>query len=113
MPTPPQALASAYALELYAPRGDALCPAAVARVTAVTSEMRREGTAVRYLRSVFLRGDEIGFLLFKGPSQDAVAEAARRAAITFERVLEIDLSPDEHSEGSQIAIQAHAEKERR
>jgi hypothetical protein len=89
---------SAFALELYAPRqSDDLFATAVARVTAVTDEMRREGAAVRYLRSVFLRGDEIGFLLFEGPSQDAVAEAARRAAITFERVLEIDLSPDEPS----------------
>jgi hypothetical protein len=43
--------------------------------------------AVRHLRTIFLPGDEVCFLLFEGPSEAAVAEAARRAEIAFERVV--------------------------
>jgi hypothetical protein len=82
-----------YALELYLPRfgGDVL-DKTVACAGAVAEQMEREGTRVRFLRSLFLRGDEVCLLLFDGPSGDAVTELARRAAISFERVLEVEVA---------------------
>jgi hypothetical protein len=38
---------------------------------------------------MFLPGDEVYFLLYEAPSVEAVGEAARRAAITFERIVEV------------------------
>lgn len=83
-----------YALELYLPRleRDAL-PQAADRARAAATQMRHGGTAVGFLRSIFMPGDEICFLVFEAPSEEAVAEAARRAAIVFERVVELEVAP--------------------
>jgi len=50
-------------------------------VAAIAEQMAREGAQVRFLRSIFVPGDEICFLLFTGPSAEAVAEVVRRASI--------------------------------
>ena len=50
--------------------------------------MTQEGTPIRYLRSIFIPGEDKCFCLFDGPSQDAVREANERANIPFERVVE-------------------------
>src|SRR5262249_18452322 len=88
-----------YAGELYLPRfrNDAL-PEGKDRVRAAADEMTREGTSIRFLRSLFVPGDEICLLLLDGPSREAVAEVARRAGIAFERVLEVEVAADEGSE---------------
>jgi len=59
--------------------------------------MAREGTQVRFLRSIFVPGDEICLLLITGPSAEAVAEVVRRASITFERVVEVNVAFDERA----------------
>jgi hypothetical protein len=76
-----------YLLELYVSRtdGDAIERAA-GRARTVSEELTREGTPVRYLRSIFVPEDETCFLLFGAPSMDAVKEVARRAALQFERI---------------------------
>ena len=51
-------------------------------------EMSREGTLVRYQRSIFLPEDETCFYLFEAASAEDVAETARRAGLPFERVAE-------------------------
>lgn len=79
-----------YAVELYAPRAVAL--EAGRRIGSAAGQMRSEGTSIRYMRSVFLRDDEICFLLVDAASVGAIAEAARRAAVTFDRVLEVDVA---------------------
>jgi Protein of unknown function (DUF4242) len=52
-------------------------------------ELTREGTPVRCLRSIFVPEDETCFFLFEAASAEAVREAARRAALPFERVTEV------------------------
>ena len=100
-----------YALELYLPRfGRDALPEAAARAGAAAEQLRGLGTPVRFLRSIFLPGDEICFLLFEGPSSEAVAETGRRAAIAFERVVEVEIA---HDEGSQaVAGRRPGRKER-
>jgi hypothetical protein len=58
----------------------------LARLVAATAELRREGTAVRYLGSTIVPGDEACFCQFEG-SQEAVAEANRRAKVRFDRIV--------------------------
>ena len=47
-----------------------------------------EGTPVRFLRTIFVPEDETCFLLYEGPSVEAVREATRRAAIPTEHIVE-------------------------
>jgi hypothetical protein len=47
------------------------------------------GAEVRHPWSLFIPEDETCFHLLEGPSADAVSEAALRAAIGFERVVEV------------------------
>ena len=78
-----------YLVERYLPRiTSEQLVAAAGRAKRTTMEMRQEGTAVRYLRSVFIPGEDKCFCLFDGPSADAVEQANRRAEIPFERVVE-------------------------
>ena len=46
-----------------------------------------EGQAVRYLGSTIVLGDEACFCQFEGPSEAAVAEANRRAGLSFDRIV--------------------------
>jgi hypothetical protein len=50
-------------------------------------ELTREGTPVRYVRSIFLPGDETCFDLYVASSAEAVGEAVTRAGVPFERVV--------------------------
>ena len=88
-----------YLVELYLPRtgADGLHSAA-RRARAAAEEMTREGTPIRYLRGIFLGGDEICFHLYEAGSPELVVEASRRAAIPVERVVEavdVELGRDE------------------
>jgi hypothetical protein len=53
----------------------------------------REGTPVRFLRSIFVPEDETCFLMFEAASIDTVRDTARRAALPFERVTEAVVEP--------------------
>jgi hypothetical protein len=46
-----------------------------------------EGRPVRYLGSTIVLGDEACFCQFEGPSEAAVAEANRRAGLSFDRIV--------------------------
>ena len=78
-----------YMVERYLPgiTSDQLSGAA-ARAKSTTAQMSEEGTAVRYLRSTFLPGEEKCYCLFEGPSVEAVEQANKRAEIPYERVVE-------------------------
>jgi Nickel responsive protein SCO4226-like len=77
-----------YLVELYSPTaGSGDLPSAAAR--ARSKEVARSRQEVRYLRSIFVPGDELCFLLYEGPSAEAVAEAVRQAAITFDRIVPV------------------------
>jgi len=76
-----------YLLELYVARADAAAvEQGAARVRRAAEEYSREGTPVRYLRSIFVPDDETCFLIFEAPSAEAVREVARRASLSFEHV---------------------------
>jgi hypothetical protein len=57
------------------------------RVRAVTADL-----GVRYLGSILVREDEVVLCHFEG-SADAVRDAAERAAIPYERILETTRTP--------------------
>jgi hypothetical protein len=88
-----------YLVELYLPRAGADgLQSAARRARAAAEEMTREGTPIRYLRGIFLGGDEICFHLYEASSPELVVEASRRAAIPVERVVEavdVELGRDE------------------
>jgi uncharacterized protein DUF4242 len=53
----------------------------------VASQMRDEGTPVRYLGSTIVPEDESCFCQFEASDQAAVAEANQRAAVPFHRIV--------------------------
>ena len=57
-----------------------------ARARRAADLLRAEGIPVRFLRSVFLPEDDACLFLYEAPSDDAVGEAGRRAALSIERV---------------------------
>jgi hypothetical protein len=75
-----------FLVELHLPRR-ACSSVAAANARAGAEALTREGTPVRHLRTIFIPDDEVCFHLFEAASADVVEEAARRARITFERVL--------------------------
>jgi hypothetical protein len=62
--------------------------AAAGAAKSTTAAMTQEGTAVRYLRSTFVPGEEKCFCLFEGPSADVVRLANDRAQLPYERIVE-------------------------
>jgi hypothetical protein len=81
--------AKTYLVEAYVSKSDANCPAGIAdRAVLASKEMRHEGTFVRYLRSIFIPQDETCFHIFEAGSEQDARNAAARAGIQPERVLE-------------------------
>lgn len=61
------------------------------RASASAAELSRDGRSIRYLGSLLMRKDEVVLCRFEG-SEAAVRTAAERAAIPFERILEVSAS---------------------
>jgi hypothetical protein len=79
-----------FLLELYVSRTDAAAVEKGARrAQHAADEMKREGTQVSYLRSIFAPEEETCFYLYEAASAEDVQEAARRAALPAERVTEV------------------------
>jgi hypothetical protein len=73
--------------ELYVSRLDsATVERSSQKACLAAEELTREGTPVRWLRSIFVPEDETCFLLYESGSAEAVREAAGRASLTFERI---------------------------
>jgi len=62
------------------------------RAGAAAAAVAATGTPVRYLGSLLLREDEVVLCRFEG-TPPAVRQAAERARIPFERILELGHSP--------------------
>jgi hypothetical protein len=78
-----------FLLEQYVSRTDsAAVERGEERARVAAEELTREGTPVRFLRSIFVPEDETGFYLCEAASVDAVRELAKRAALPVERVVE-------------------------
>jgi len=83
-----------FLVELYVSRSDGgAFERGAERARLAAEELTREGTPLRYLRSILLPEDETCFYLYEAASADAVREAARRAALSFERVAEAIAEP--------------------
>jgi uncharacterized protein DUF4242 len=80
-----------FLLELYVARGD---PGAVEREAArardAADTLRSTGTTVRYVRSIYIPEDETCFLVYETETRDAVRDAAERAELPGERILETE-----------------------
>ena len=83
-----------YTVELACPQGGwSRLPQLAVHARQTSERLTREGTPVRFLRSVFVPEDETCFFLFEAASATAVQEAGRRAAVQFERVVEAVAEP--------------------
>jgi hypothetical protein len=63
------------------------------RLEQVVAQMRRDGTAVRYLGSTIVPDDEACFCQFEAHSATHVAEANQRAGVPFDRIVEAVAAP--------------------
>ena len=76
--------------ELYVARGDgAAARRRARRARLAAEELQREGTEVRYLRSIHVPEDETCFVLYEAASAAAVREVMKRSAVQYERVAEV------------------------
>ena len=76
-----------FLVEVYVSRGDGTAVEQSARrARQAAKELTMEGRAVHYRRSIFIPEDETCFFLYEATTADDVAEAARRAALPFDRV---------------------------
>jgi uncharacterized protein DUF4242 len=73
-----------YLVESYA----VACPRAVEGARDRACSLADEQAGVRYVRTMFLPGDETLFHVFEAPSEAVLSCAARRAALQFERIVE-------------------------
>jgi Protein of unknown function (DUF4242) len=93
-----------YVVERYLP---GLCRAdllpGLSKLELVIEELCSEGSAVRYLGSTIVLGDEACFCQFDGPSEAAVAEANRRAGLPFDRIVPA-LLVDSHQRRSDMSV---------
>ena len=79
-----------FLVESYVARTDSAAAERGAERSRLAAErLTREGTRVRYLRSIFVPEDETCFFLYEADSAEAVRLAAARAALPFERVVEL------------------------
>jgi hypothetical protein len=86
-----------YLVETYLHRGDAGGRAArERRARTVAGELTREGTRVRFDRSIHVPDDEICFFVFEAPSSREAALAAEQARLDPLRVVEVVTSREEH-----------------
>lgn len=78
-----------YVVERHLPNftGEQVAAAAKSAKEA-TSAMTREGTPVRYLRSIFIPGEDKCYCLFEGENADSVLLANKRAELPVESISE-------------------------
>lgn len=76
-----------FLVERYLPRSAAAdLAASVARTALVCRSSHPDGTAVRYLRSLYLPTDDTCFCLFEAVSADAVRAANSAARFPIDRI---------------------------
>jgi hypothetical protein len=62
--------------------------AAAKRAKQTTLAMTREGTPLRYMRSIFIPGEDKCYCLFEGESADTVRQANERAELPVKSISE-------------------------
>ena len=78
-----------YVVERHLPNftGEQLA-AAAKRAKQTTLAMTREGMPVRYLRSIFIPGEDKCYCLFEGESAESVLQANQRADLPVQSISE-------------------------
>ena len=77
-----------YLVETYVPKADpGDARAAGQRARSAAQQLAKEGASVRYVRTTFLPDDETCFHVFEAGSEEAVAEACRRAGLGSPRIV--------------------------
>lgn len=80
--------AEKFLVERYLKQKDGSALAATAKaLRRGARELSCEGEHVRYVRSIFLPGDETCLDLYVASSAEAVGEAAKRAGVTYDRIV--------------------------
>ena len=78
-----------YVVELQLPAGDATDVAAAGeRARSAAEQLAGEGTAVRWIRSVYLPEESMCLLMFEAATPAAVDLAGRRAGLTYTQIIE-------------------------
>jgi hypothetical protein len=88
---------SEFLVELYIPKTSRDAGAVASeRLRRSAAELTAEGRPVGLVRSIYVPEDETCFLLVEAASAEVVRETARRAAVSYERVVEtaLDLRND-------------------
>jgi hypothetical protein len=81
---------SEYMVEVYVPRaGAAEAAPAPDHVSRVAEDLTREGRRVQLVRAILVPEDETCLYLFRAQTGDVVREAAMRAGLRFEHVVEV------------------------
>lgn len=90
-----------YVVERYLPGiSDEDLRLLIGRLGGVARELQAEGTDVTYLGSTIVPGDESCFCQFEAPSEEAVAEANRRAGVPYDRIVSgLAVMPERTEEG--------------
>jgi len=78
---------ASFLVEAYTPASAAVAEIA-ARARVAAEELAREGMPVQYLRSIFIREDEICLHLYEAHSAEAVRGASERAGLSAQRIVE-------------------------
>ena len=80
---------ASYLVETYLPRLRAAeFGEASVRARLAAKRLSREGTPIRHLRSIFLPEDETCLHFFEAPNSESVREAAQRAELPCDRIVE-------------------------
>jgi Protein of unknown function (DUF4242) len=77
-----------YLVESYLPAGGAGIEEIDGRARAAAEELAGEGATVRHLRSMLVPEDEMCVLHYDAASRELAVEAARRAGVISDRVVE-------------------------
>jgi Protein of unknown function (DUF4242) len=78
-----------YLVESYVPVGGAGIEEIDGRARAVAEQLSSEGAAVRHLRTILVPEDEMCVLHYEAPSRELAIEAAKRAGVISDRVVEM------------------------
>lgn len=93
-----------FVVELFVPRSATGLDRHAEGARLAAEQLTSEGTPVTYVRSIFVPEDETCFHLYEAASAEAVHEAAARAELRFDRVVEV-VQTTSPSRGGSLAEQ--------